>query len=316
MVHDGERGNINVDEETYFVFNNTLKDINGEDVDGNSIFNIIISDKDSVTSGTNSESVEQVRQMIGLNSRSLVLSSPEHYKNFLSKFSFCGYNRTWTEKGSMVVNSLIMKNFKLALNNEKTYFDLKEEDFKLSTNQKISLINYINNSGQQLAGVSYNIFDPILCKYAIYIYIKLKKVNCDKEFINSKIRNLIGEFFTNINSDIFIPKSDIIQLLKNNISEIDGVDVYFLSEQNETAMQKGSYLHTEYKYDFNTSSYKKISKKVYLYDGENPNLGLDSHGNIYLQADEQFPVLMGDWDYLNSDGDEVTIIDPLIIVYQ
>lgn len=316
LLHDGESGNLDINQNTYFLFNNILTDVNGNDIDGNTIFNISLATKDAVSSGSNSESIDQVRQMIGLNSRSLVLASPENYKNFLSKFSFCGYNRTWSEKGSLVVNSLIMKNFKSIINENKTYFDLEEQDFKLTDNQKASILNCINNSGHQLAGVSYNIFDPELCKYAMYIYIKLKPGDCEKDYISNKIRNLVADFFSNINSDIFIPKSDIIHLIKNNIPEIDGVDVYILSERNETAMQKGEYTNTIYKYDVSTGQYNKKTEKVYLYDGENPNIGFDNHGNIYLQSDEQFPVLMGGWDYINNMGDEVVISDPLIIVYE
>jgi hypothetical protein len=150
----------------------------------------------------------------------------------------------------------------------------------------------------------------------MYVYVKLKSVSYDKEYITRQIRKHVGEFFSNINSDIFIPKSDLIQLLKNNISEIDGVTIYFLSEKNETAVQTGSYTYTNYIYDYSLGTYKKHKEQVYLYEGENPNLGLDAHGNIYLQADDQFPVLMGGWDYLNSNGDEVTITDPLIITYE
>ena len=70
-----------------------------------------------------------------------------------------------------------------------------------------------------MAGVSYNIFDPEICKYAAYVYVKLKSSSYDKEFITNKIRNLIGEFFSDIKSDIFIPKSDITHLLKSEIPE-------------------------------------------------------------------------------------------------
>ena len=316
LIHDGEAGNMDVNENTYFLFNNLLQDISGEEVDGNVVFNLTFNSKDAVIAGTNSESISQVRQMIGLNSRSLVLASPENYKSIINKFSFCGYNRTWSEKGSMVVNSLIMKNYKLLLNEDKTYFDLNEQDFKLTDQQKNSIINSIEKTGNQLAGVTYKIFDPELCKYALYIYLKLKSGNHDKNYITSKIRNLIAEFFTDINSDIFIPKSDIIQLIKNNIPEIDGIDVYFLSELNETAVQTGQYIETQYNYDPTTNSYKKRTILHYLYPGENPNLGLDEHGNIYLQSDVHFPVLMGGWDYINSNGDEVSIIDPLMIIYE
>ena len=316
LLHNGEAGNLDVNSETYFVFNDMLKNISGDEVDGNNLFNVTFSSTDAVTSGSNSENIDQVRQMIGLNSRSLVLASPDNYKSLLNRLSFCGYNRTWTEPGSMVINSLIMRNYKLLLNDDKSYFDLKESDFKLTESQKLSVKNFIQKTGSQLAGATYNIFDPELCKYAIYIYLSFGEKKYDKEYITMNVRKLIGDFFSNIHSDIFIPKSDIITLLKNNISELDGVDVYFLSEKNETAIQKKQYLKTTYKYDINTSTYVTNKQYVYLYEGEDPNLGLDSHGNIYLESDAQFPVIMGGWDYVNQDGDEVKITNPLIIIFE
>lgn len=316
LLHDGESGNLDVNTETYFVFNNNLKNINGEDVDGNSVFNVTFASNDAVTSGSNSETIEQVRKMIGLNSRSLVLADPQNYKALLNRLSFCGYNRTWSENGAMVINSLIMRNYKLLLNENKSYFDLRENDFKLTDSQKTSIKNYIQSSGNQLAGVVYNIFDPEICKYAAYVYLKFNAKNYDKDYVTNQARQLIGDFFSEIQSDIFIPKSDIIQLLKNNIAGLDGVDVYFLSEKNETALQTGQYTKTLYKFNPSTNMYSTEKKTVYLYDGEDPNLGLDSHGNIYLESDEQFPALMGGWDYLNQDGDEVEISDPLIIIFE
>jgi len=200
----------------------------------------------------------------------------------------------------MVINSLIMRNYKTLLNENKSYFDLKVEDFKLTEEQKTSIYNYINNSGMQLAGVTYNIFDPEICKYAMFVYVKLKEKDRDTGHIEIKIRDLIGEFFTDIKSDIFIPKSDIVHLLKSNIDEIDGVSVYFLSEQNERALQTKTYTTTEYVYNASKNAYEKKIKTIYLYDKENPNLGLDNHGNIYLQSDTQFPILKGGWNYLSE----------------
>ena len=316
LTHDGEMGNIDSSHKTYFVFNNNLSDISGNTIDGNSIFNVTFATNDAVSSGSNSETIEQIRQMIGLNSRSLVLASADNYKNFINKFSFCGYNRTWSEHGSLVVNSLIMRNYQLLLNTGLDYFKLKESDFVLTKNQKESLINAIEISGNQLAGVTYNIFDPELCKYAMYLYVKLKSDNHDQIYISQQIRKLIGDFFANIQSDIYIPKSDIINLIKNNISAVDGVNVYFLSEKNELAIQKGEYIKTSYIYNNSTGTYDKKTEKIYLYDGENPNIGLDDHGNIFLQSNEQFPILMGGWDYINKENQEVTIIDPLNIFYE
>jgi hypothetical protein len=65
-----------------------------------------------------------------------------------------------------------------------------------------------------------------------------------------------------------------------------------------------------------TGQYVKKTENVKLYPGENPNLGLDNHGNIYLKSDSQFPVLMGNWNYYNDNDERVEIIDPLTIIFE
>lgn len=316
LVHDGEQGNLDVNKATNFVFDMPLMDISGEEVDGNAIFNVTFASQDAVSSGSNSESVNHVRQMIGINSRSLVLASPDNFKNFISKFSFCGYNRTWSEPGSLIINSLIIKNYKDQLNDGKEYFNLTERDFYLSKPQKESIIKCLSETGGQLSGSTYKIFDPDLYKYAMYLYITLKNSTYDKEYIKNQIRVLVGDFFCNIENDKFIPKSDLIHYIKENVNGVDSADIYFLSEKNETAIQTKSYKKVTYSYNPATGVYNKKIEDIYLYDGENPNIGLDEHGNIKLENDEQFPVLMGGWDYLNKEGQEVKVIDPLIIIFQ
>lgn len=313
LVHDGEQGNVNPSLETYFVFDDQIPDINGEYHDGNTLFNVTFAETDAVTSGSNSESIQHMREMIGINSRSLVLASADNYKSYISKFGFCGYNRTWSDPGSMVVNSLIIKNFKSCVETGSDYFKLKESDFYLTAAQKKSIYDNIEKSGRTLAGVKYNIFEPELCKYAMYVYITLKSEKYSKELITNSIRQLIGEFFTNVKSDLFIPKSDIIQLIKNNVEGVDGIDIYILSQKNEEALRTKQYKNVLHIFNNATGQYVKKIETVKLYEGENPNLGLDLHGNIWLKSDEQFPVLMGGWVYQNDNGDDVSINDPLII---
>ena len=193
--------------------------MSGEEVDGNSMFNITFAVKDPVTSGSNSESINQVRQMIGLNTRSLVLANSDNYKNLINKFSFCGYNRTWSDANSTVVNSLIIKNFKNDITSGSDYFKLTEKDFILSDFQKTSIYNYIENNGGQIASVKYNIFDPDLCKYAMYVYVKLKSTSYEQDYISNKIRELIGDFFSNISClDTFFSESMLMLSSSDNIA--------------------------------------------------------------------------------------------------
>jgi hypothetical protein len=316
LIHDGELGNVDPNLETYFTFDNVLSDTNGDSHDANTLFNVMFAELDPITAGSNSETIDVTRQMIGFNSRSLVLASPENYKVLINRFGFCGYNRTWSDPNSFVVNSMIIKNFKADLSSGNDYFNLTENDFYLSQTQKESIYNFIKNSGGQLAATKYNICDPELCKYAMYIYIKTKSNKYDKDLIKKQIKHQIGEFFMNIQSDMFIPKSDIVHLIKSNVDGIDGVDVYFLSQKNEEAIYKGQY--TNYVYEVNnlTGQYIKKIENVKIYPGENPNLGLDNHGNIYLKSDTQFPVLMGGWDYKNNNDDLITVNDPITITFE
>jgi hypothetical protein len=115
---------------------------------------------------------------------------------------------------------------------------------------------------------------------------------------------------------MFIPKSDIVHLLKSNIEGIDSVDVYILSERNENAITTRKYTEDTFILNKYTGQYIKKTENVKLEEGENPNLGLDIHGNISLSSDAHFPVIMGGWSYYNDDKDKVEILDPVTIIFE
>lgn len=326
LTHDGSAGNIEDPGNAYFSFVTQLKDIAGDEVDGNNAFYISFANEDSVSSGSDPEDINVVKNMIGFNSRALVLADSNAYSAFLSKFSFVGYNRTWAESGSLIVHSLIMRNYSLDMSTGLDYFTISSSaasnklsnKFLLSETQKDSIRNAILNSGMQIAGTSYDIIDIELCRYALFIYVKLKGSAGDHSSIETKIRTSIGEFFgSELPSDSYIPKSDIIKKLKDDIEEIDGLTCYFLSEANETAILNKKYTTQLKRYDPVSGSYKYGDYvEVTVAEGENPMLGLDAHGNILLESDTQFPVLAGGWNWKNSENQTIVVSDPLTIVFE
>ena len=320
LVHDGEIGNIESDEDVYFSFEDEIKDASGGSINGNEVFVIKLADTNSVSGGTYSESAQKVKEMIGYNSRALVLADPKNYKVFLNRFSFVGYNRTWSEEGSLIVNSIVLRNYKQMLERGSDYFNLNKSDLFLSEAQKQSVKNCIANSGQQLAGVTYNIINPEVCRYAAYVYLKMKDVQYDKTSVEQAIRDAVGDFFTNLESDIFIPKSDLIAVIKGASDAIDGVDVYFLGEKNEQAIIDKKYTNKTYTFNPSKGMYDISEETVYVADGENPGIGFDEYGNIYLDNNDQFPVLMGGWQFKSSRLGEApqytTISNPLILVFR
>ena len=315
LLHDGEGGNLEVDDNTYFIFADTLTDTSGEHVNANGIFRISFATKDSVASGSNSESTAVTKQMIGFNSRALVLADSNNFRNFLSKYSFVGYNRTWSEKGSMVINSMVMQNHKLHMSRGSDYFKLTDQDFLLTPLQKASIKNALERSGQLLAGCTFNMVDIDLAKYALYVYVKLADANISHEYISTQIKQYVGEFMSNTSSDSYIPKSDIIKVIKDNISGIDGINVYIISEDNEKAIMNGEYIDKTYRYNPSTGAYVTKETRIKVYPGDNPSLGLDAHGNILVDKDNQFPVFMGGWQWKTEDGSIVTT-EPITIIYE
>ena len=316
LLHSGELGNIDPNKNAEFTFEEPLVNGLGEPIDGNAVLYINFINKDAVNSGTYSESLEKVKELIGFNSRSLVMADAKNFKQYFSRFSFVGYNRTWVEPGSLIVNSIIMRNYKNLMDNGAAYFDLNIEDFTLNEAQKTSIKNSLRNSNQMLAGTIFNIFSPELCNYAMMMYIKLKDKSYDKTTITNKIKNLVGEFFSNIVSDMFIPKSDIVKLVKDNINEIDGVDIYFISQKNEQAKIDNYYIEKNYKYNYLTGTYDTSEEKIWLYENENPMLGLDSHVNIYLESDRQFPILKGGFSYWNEGENSSVRLEPITVIYE
>ena len=317
LTHNGELGNIDYSLPVSIVFSDPIVDASGNEIDADEVFNIEIAERPA-NNGTYSDKTDFVKEMIGYNSRAMVLADEKNYKLYLNRISFVGWNHTWSEEGSLVVNSIILKNYKTQMENGDEYFNLKEKDFILSDEQKKSIQTSIKNSGTQLAGTVLNIFDPKLVKYAVYVYIKMNDVSYDKTLIQDTIHKLIGQFMGDINSDTIIAKSDIVHLLKSNIENIDSVDIYFLSERNEKAIIDGKYTIENYIYNPKTKLYDTKST-TYSVVGD-PGLGLDAHGNIFVESMFQFPVLMGGWQYVSSSSafekQYTTVSDPVIIVFE
>jgi hypothetical protein len=148
----------------------------------------------------------------------------------------------------------------------------------------------------------------------------MKDVQYDRTSIEQAIRDKVGEFFSNVQNDMFIPKSDIISIIKTASDTIDGVDLYILGEKNEKAIIDKQYINKIHTFNISKGLYDVNEELVYVGEGENPGIGFDEYGNIYLDNNDQFPVLMGGWNFRSSGiGEEpqyTTVTNPLNIVFR
>ena len=157
--------------------------------------------------------------------------------------------------------------------------------------------------------------DIDLAKYALYVYIKLSDSNTSHEHIINQIKQHVGQFMADTSSDSYIPKSDIIKVIKDNVTGVDGVNCYIISEDNEKALMNGEYIDKTYRYNSSLGTFSTLTNTIKVYPGDNPLLGLDSHGNILIDKDNQFPVFMGGWNWKTDDGTIVTA-EPITIIFE
>ena len=293
---DGYNGNLNGN-----VLNITFSD-SGVDYQGNEIdltevlsINVI----HAPTFGSNAENREFTKLMAPHASKSFVLANPDNYIHYLSKydvFSFIdAYNTKEDEylEDDNVIYLTLVPNVNKKITDTKDYFNLTEDDFSLSENEKEGVIDLINRSGRQLMTSEVVINENVIKKYVLNIAIRYFE-NYTKEDISSAIRSKLNTYFLNIQRRDRIPKSDIVAIVEN-IDGVDSVNVFFVSEENEKAIREGHYYVPVYENDPYTGISKWLyNKEVLLQPGEDPHIGLDEFGDIKLKRTE-IGIIKGGW---------------------
>ena len=288
IIHDGEEGNITNIDNVSFTFLNNGYDYNGNQINLNNY--IKLEATNYISGGTNSDTIDDIRKMIGYTSRSNVLASIENYTLFLKHFSFIGNFNIWTENNS---NTLMISAISNKINKIKDiseYKDITNKDLVLTDEQKNNIITVLKNSKNTFAGIQIKFIDPIIYKYAIICYVKSEDSYYNNT-IESNIQNTIIEYFSELNYNVsFVAKSDIIKYVLENVSHIKSLSLDIISEANEQAFYNGYY----YKYS-NIISNTRLTydKTKYNYES-NLNLGLDKIGNISIDNNLYLPLLHGD----------------------
>lgn len=285
LKHNGILGNILPDETSEFEFGDSGYDSFGNPVNINNYMSLEL--KTCVSGGTNSDSINFIKNMIGKNSRSLVLASSENFELFFKRFSFIGYVNCWSESNSMTVMATCLRNVLPELKNTQDYFNLTNKQLLLSDNEKKMIINTLNNSKKTFAGMTLKFLDPIIRKYSIVCFVKIDDV-FNQSSVEYDIKNiLVSYFINNITDTKFIAKSKLIELISSNVDLIKSIDMTIYSQYAEDAYYKGYYDKYELKYV--NGFYNYVKNKVIYEESVQP--GLDEFNNISLDTNLEMPVL-------------------------
>ena len=291
IVHAGEDGNIiNISSPNWTIVS-PLYNSYGNPVSADNYLNVKLATP--VSGGTDADSIELVKNMIGYNSRSLVLANENNFKQFLKRFSFIGQTSIISEPNSLTVVASCLRNKTNEITEPEEYLELESKDLLITDREKEMVITALSNSNNTFTGMSFEFQDPIICKFAMICYVKIASTY-NRELTKTNIRNAVASYFMSLPENTqFISKSDIINAVTDADSNIESFDFDFISELNENAYNDGYYI--EYKQRVVNGVYKHIPTKI-IYDKTNTP-GLDQIGNIQLNSKLQIPLLHGDFYY-------------------
>ena len=195
LIHDGKFGNILSSDGYDFSFNEYGMDSLNNPVNLNEFTSISL--MNCISGGNNSDSIQFIRDMIGTNSRSLVLVSEDNFKLFFKRFSFIGYVACWSEPNTMLINVTCLTNIKDNIKSIDEYYSMNTADMLLSSSQKEMIENTLENSKKTFAGITVKFQDPVIRKYAFICYVKIDNVY-NKDITVQSIRDELGNYFLSI----------------------------------------------------------------------------------------------------------------------
>ena len=283
-------------------FSDPGTDPSGEEVDLNEILSMNITRNPMF--GSDSEDPAFTRLIAPYASNSFVLANPNNYIYYLSKYDFWSFIDAYNTKNDEyldddnIIYLFLIPDVRKKLTSDIDYFSIPEVEFSMTDAEKEMTYEILNKSGRQVVTAETRIVDPIIKKYALNVVIRWFE-NYDKDAIRIEIRKNLDEYFLNVNRRDRIPRSDIISIIEN-VDGIDSVNVFFISEENENAIKNGYYEIPVYGTDPITDQRVLIeNKKIVLKKGEDPQLGLDSFGDVIIENND-IAIIRGGWEDRNG----------------
>jgi hypothetical protein len=296
ILTDGFQGNIfSKSNQIKFKWDSPAYTNTGEEIDLNEVFDIYI--EKPIILGADSEDPGVTKLIAPKTSRALVLANPDNYISLLSRFNYSYVNAYTTYDDEYldddnIVYLFLIPDVQRRLNSNTDYFTTPLTTFYLDPDEKEAVYSYINRTGQQIVTTELSIVDPILTRYTLNIFLRVYDT-IDQNTLKNEIINQITEYFLKVMRRDKIPKSDLIAIIEA-IKGVDSVNVSFVSEVNEEAINEGYYIQTITQFDRIRGIQEVVENKISVPVGSDPNLGLDDFGDILIGLNE-LPVIRGGW---------------------
>lgn len=295
ILTDGSNGNIFRRTPNDWTFIDPCIDGFGNTLDITKNFNIEIFN--DINFGADKESIQFTKNILPISSNNFVLGLPEQYAYAIKRLGVFSHVNAYEQYG--VIYIVCTPNIVLFKNQNSDYFSVPLAAFSLDNYEKSKIDIYLRTGGNIMLTKRYVISSPIISQYIINVFITTYS-DAQDDAVNSQIYNAISEYFLNFNRIDKVPKVDIVTRIAA-ISDIDSVDISFVSKKNED-YHRANLIKLQNLQSSSSSTFKLNNTAVQTSIGYTASqvIGLDPVlGDILFEPNE-IPVIRGGFFDRNS----------------
>lgn len=218
-----------------YKFVTTGTDLFGNEVDLNNYLAIV--NQLDPSFGSNPEPTALIRLVAPKTSRSYVFANATNYEIFLNKLgifsqvqAFSTFDDDYLDDDNVIYLYLV-PDVTLNIGSNEDYFNIPVSSFLLTEQQRLSILNLIEDSGSMIATTVVKIVQPVITRYVANVIITMFE-GYDPETVKQQIRNKISDYMLNLKRRDFIPKSDMIAIVES-VEGVDSVSFFFVGQKNE-----------------------------------------------------------------------------------
>jgi hypothetical protein len=201
IISDGSKGNLTGSKDLNFKFQTEGFDSLGNSCDLNKLLESSFTV--APVMGSDPENIELTKLIAPLQSHSFVLATPDNYEAFLSKYGMFSYLDAYntTDDGYIdddnVIYLFMLPDTKRKLTKNNDYFNLHQEEFFFSEEEKNGILRTLENSGRQMVTTEVKIVEPKVQYFRMDVKVRYFE-GYNKTNLFGEIRTKISQYLINI----------------------------------------------------------------------------------------------------------------------
>lgn len=137
-----------------------------------------------------------------------------------------------------VIYLFLIPDIRKRISSSKNYFTCDENCFKLTTDEKVNILNLIEQTGQRIMTIENRIISPLYPKFAINVMIRMWEGYIFENVYSSIMESISEYLIDNVRRDR-IPQSDLVRIIEQ-VDGVDSVTVYFEASKDNLEIYGGN----------------------------------------------------------------------------